>query len=45
MISSQQIKNIDNLNQTKTISSAADKRFLTQPTLSIQIKKAEEVLV
>lgn len=44
MISIQQMTYIVNLNETKSFSSAAVKSFVTQPTLSMQIKKAEEVL-
>ena len=44
MISIQQMTYIVNLNESKSFSVAAAKSFVTQPTLSMQIKKAEEVL-
>jgi LysR family hydrogen peroxide-inducible transcriptional activator len=44
MISTQQIQYILLLSETKNFSKAADACFVTQPTLSMQIKKAEEVL-
>ncbi len=44
MISTQQIHYILQLYETKNFSKAADACFVTQPTLSMQIKKAEEVL-
>lgn len=44
MISTQQIHYILQLSETKNFSKAAEASFVTQPTLSMQIKKAEEVL-
>lgn len=44
MISTQQIHYILQLVETKNFSKAAESCFVTQPTLSMQIKKAEEVL-
>lgn len=44
MISLQQIQYILQLSETLHFSKAADACFVTQPTLSMQIKKAEEVL-
>ncbi len=44
MISSQQIQYILALSETLHFSRAADSCFVTQPTLSMQIKKAEELL-
>jgi LysR family hydrogen peroxide-inducible transcriptional activator len=44
MLSSQQIQYILALSETQHFSRAADSCFVTQPTLSMQIKKAEELL-
>lgn len=44
MISNQQIQYILQLAETKSFSKAADLCFVTQPTLSMQVKKAEEIL-
>ena len=44
MLSSQQIQYILVLSETKHFSRAAEICFVTQPTLSMQIKKAEELL-
>ncbi len=44
MISIQQIQYILQLSETRNFSKAADACFVTQPTLSMQIKKAEDVL-
>lgn len=44
MISIQQIQYILQLQETGNFSKAADACFVTQPTLSMQIKKAEELL-
>jgi LysR family transcriptional regulator, hydrogen peroxide-inducible genes activator len=44
MVSTQQIQYILQLSETKNFSKAADACFVTQPTLSMQIKKAEDVL-
>jgi LysR family hydrogen peroxide-inducible transcriptional activator len=44
MLSTQQIQYILQLSETKNFSKAAEACFVTQPTLSMQIKKAEEVL-
>ncbi len=44
MLSSQQIQYILALSETLHFSRAADACFVTQPTLSMQIKKAEELL-
>lgn len=44
MISTQQIQYILQLSEAKNFSKAAEDCFVTQPTLSMQIKKAEEVL-
>lgn len=44
MISTQQIQYILQLHETKNFSKAADQCFVTQPTLSMQIKKAENIL-
>ena len=44
MISTQQIQYILQLSETKNFSKAAEECFVTQPTLSMQIKKAEEIL-
>lgn len=44
MISIQQIQYILQLAETKSFSKAAEDCFVTQPTLSMQIKKAEQVL-
>lgn len=44
MISTQQIQYILQLAETKNFSKAAEACFVTQPTLSMQIKKAEDVL-
>lgn len=44
MISTQQIQYILQLSETKNFSKAANNCYVTQPTLSMQLKKAEEVL-
>lgn len=44
MISTQQIQYILQLAESKNFSKAANACFVTQPTLSMQIKKAEELL-
>lgn len=44
MISIQQIQYILQLSETKNFSKAAQDCFVTQPTLSMQIKKAEELI-
>ncbi len=44
MLSSQQIQYILALSETQHFSRAADSCFVTQPTLSMQIKKAEDLL-
>ena len=44
MISIQQIQYIIALSEELHFQKAADKCYVTQPTLSMQIKKAEEVL-
>jgi LysR family hydrogen peroxide-inducible transcriptional activator len=44
MISTQQIQYILHLVESKNFSRAADACYVTQPTLSMQIKKAEDVL-
>lgn len=44
MISSQQINYILTLIETGSFSKAAERCFVTQPTLSMQVKKAEELL-
>lgn len=44
MISTQQIQYIIQLSETKNFSKAAEECFVTQPTLSMQIKKVEELL-
>lgn len=44
MISTQQIAYILAVSETASISRAAEQCFVTQPTLSMQLKKAEETL-
>jgi LysR family hydrogen peroxide-inducible transcriptional activator len=44
MVSLTQIEYILTLNEQKNFQKAADKCYITQPTLSMQIKKAEETL-
>jgi LysR family hydrogen peroxide-inducible transcriptional activator len=44
MLSTQQIQYILSLHELKNFSRAAEECFVTQPTLSLQIKKAEEIV-